>query len=379
VLIGFILIALIFIFISVRLQQQKSQATQTVVAVAQEDLAKEAIRTGQVELQGVIQVTSPITGVITTLEIENDQLVKKDQPLFTIKSTASQAEKAQALASLLAAKNNYQEAQISTNESTWSNFESAKQTLISIERQIEIFENERPSERDSKDYHALKASEAAARHNLNLAEKMTATVEDRLKAARASQQAAAQSYQLTQDTTYLSPIDGVIQNIGVNVGENVLAGVGDKAGTPLFLIVPDAKKTVSIQIGPTDAALLRIGQNATVRADAYPGATFSASIARIDKVGKQTDRGLTYRAWLKLDDPADQLLLGIPVEATIVVDSRSQVLTLPQQAVVNNVVVLTNKNKDVLETRPVVTGLKAASKIEIITGLQVGDLVLITP
>lgn len=59
-------------------KQKQTEANREIVSVIREDLKKEMIRSGKVELQGVVDVTPPISGVISKLNIKNGQHVKKD-------------------------------------------------------------------------------------------------------------------------------------------------------------------------------------------------------------------------------------------------------------------------------------------------------------
>ena len=169
--------------------------------------------------------------------------------------------------------------------------------------------------------------------------------------------------------------------MGINEGENVIANVGDKKGTPLFLIVPNGRKTISMQIGPNDAMVLSEGQNAIVKTDYVKDATFAAQVVRIDKVGKNVEgKGLRYRAWLEVGDYQNQLLLGIPVEISIITAESSNTLVLPLEAVHNDMVTVVTENQNLkysYEERAVTLGIKTGGKVEIIEGLQMGEKVLI--
>lgn len=358
---------------------KKVAANREIVQPVRQDLRKEAIRSGQVELQGVVKVTPPISGVVTELLVENGQEVTEGETLFKIKSNATAAEKSAAWSSYLSAKNAYETAKIESGTSEWNNFESAKQAMIAVEEEVRLFEEHYPEKKnnDNKEYQQLKLKQTMTRRTLDAATLEPNQVNSRLSAARASYNASLAAYNASIDGTYDSPISGRIENLGINEGENVLAKVGDEAGTPLFLIVPDGSKTISMQIGPNDALALQVGQSATVKSDYVKEATFAATIARVDKVGTTTEKGLTYRAWLEVDDARNQLLLGTPIEISLITGEKSQVLTLPIEAIVDNNVTLVNDKGEFLETRPVVTGLKADGIVEIISGLSETDSVLI--
>lgn len=360
-------------------QQQQLKANREIVIVAKEDLKKEVIRSGQVELQGVVDVTPPISGVVTELLITNGQQVTEGQLLFKIKSNATQAEIDQARASYLSAKSTYETAKLQGGVEEWNQFETAKQAMIKVEQQVKDFVETYPDRTtpNDKDYQQLKLDESMARRNLDAATLLPKQINQNVEASKANYQAALSAYNASRDGSYISPIAGRIENIGINEGENVIAEVGDKEGTPLFLIVPDGVKTISMQIGPNDAMILQEGQKATVKTDYIKNKTFEAQVVRIDKVGKNVEgKGLLYRAWLEVADSENQLLLGIPVEISIVTAEKSAVLAVPAEAV-HDGFITTVKEDGSYEERVIEIGLKASGKTEIINGLQEGEQILI--
>lgn len=374
-----ILLIALFVIWSRISGQKRLEANREVVTVNKEDLKKEVIRSGQVELQGVVDVKPPISGVVTELLVANGQQVTEGQLLFKIKSNATRAEIDQARAAYLTAKNTYETAKLQGGVEEWNQFETAKKTMMEAEQAVKTFEENNPDKRttDNKDYQQLKLNESVARRNLDAATLLPNQVSQHLEASKATYQAALAAYNASRDGSYTSPIKGRIENIGINAGENVIAEVGDKEGTPLFLIVPDGVKTISMQIGPNDAMMLKEGQKATVRTDYIKNTNFDAKVVRIDKVGKNVEgKGLLYRAWLEVSDTENQLLLGIPVEISIVTAEKSAVLAVPSEAIHNNFVTVV-KGKNSYEERAVETDLKAGGKTEIVSGLQEGEQVLV--
>jgi multidrug efflux pump subunit AcrA (membrane-fusion protein) len=361
-------------------QQKKIEANREVVMVTREDLVREAVRTGKVELQGVVSVRPPLSGVLTELAVTNGQVVNENEVLFKVKAVTSEAQQAAAWERYVTARNTYEDAKIMIGNTEWANFEGAKQNVIAAEQTLEKFEKDFPDKKkaDNKEYQVLVQALKVARLNVEMQVNIPARIGDRLEQARASYLAASAAYKASKDGTYKSPITGKIENLGVNVGENVLADVGDKEGTPLFLIVPAGKRTVSMHIGVNDAATLQVGQMATVKTTSLKGLGFSAQIVRVDKVGKTSnDGGLTYRAWLEIDDESDKLLLGVPVEVTIKIGESINTLVVPSLAVVEGMVTVVNEAGEILEKRAVEVGLKSLGKTEILSGLSEGERVLV--
>lgn len=361
--------------------QQQWQASAVVSEVVRQDLIKELIRSGKVELQGVFQVTPKISGVIKQLKVTNGQKVKANEMLFQIKSDASAAEKASAYASFLGAKNTYQDAKNTIGHTEWIAFEQQRDALVQAEDKLKKFREQYPDRLkvDDTEYQSLLTEVNVAKRRIEMATLEPSFAARRLQAASANYQAALATYQATLDEVYRSPINGTIENLSVNEGEKVTAGVGEKTkGTPLFYIVPEGKKTISMQVGGRDINQLHVGQTAIVKDKLLKDQEFSATIVRMDKIGTQSEGGksMSYRVLLELDQETQELSFGNAVEIKIEVERRENVLTVPVGAVKDGQVTITNQSKQRLGTRNVETGLKAGGYIEIISGLSEGELVL---
>lgn len=361
-------------------EKNRSATQSMVVVVGRRDLIKTLIRSGKVELQGVFQVTPKISGVVKELKVSNGQKVTTGEKLFMIKSDADAAEKSGAYASFLAAKNSFEEAKNNIGNTEWINFEQTRNALVQTEDKVKKFKEEHPDRLtvDDVEYQTLLTELSVAKRRIEMVTLEPSMADQRLKAARAAFHAAQATYQNTLDANYLSPINGTVENLSVNEGEKVVAGVGDKTGTPLFLIIPEGKKTISMQVGLRDVNMLHVGQTALVKDKILKDKEFTASIARIDKVGTKSESGsgLSFRVLLEIDQEDNELSYGNAVEIEIEVDKRENVLTLPSSVIKDDQVIITNEKKEKLEVRTVQTGLKASGEVEILDGLSEGEMVL---
>ena len=212
ILVILILIAIIIFARSKINKQKKYEANREIISVVREDLKKEVIRSGQIELQGVVEVTPPISGVIIELLVKNGQQVKKDQLLFKIKSNATKAEIDRAKASYLSAKTVYENDKLKTGVDEWNQFEAAKKTMMAIEEELRIFEEAYPDKKtaDNKEYQQLKINESIARRSLEAAVLLPSQIDEKLMVNKANYQSALSAYNASLDGSYYSPIDGRI-------------------------------------------------------------------------------------------------------------------------------------------------------------------------
>jgi len=215
---------------------------------------------------------------------------------------------------------------------------------------------------------ALVTRDIAARATLDRAERDA-------EAARATAEAARQRL---DDYVVRAPAGGVVLRRDGEVGEVV-----DTPAT-LFWIGETRPLRVTAEVDEEDIARVMIGQPALLRADAFPGRVLHAEVAQITPRGDTTRKAYRVRLALPDDTP---LLVGMTVEANIVLREESEALLIPPAALVldadsppgrtrtGHVWVLAEGR---LARRPVRAGVQGARAVEVLEGLSAGDLVVAT-
>lgn len=121
-------------------------------------------------------------------------------------------------------------------------------------------------------------------------------------------------------------------------------------------------------------------QAITATVQAYPGEVFAGKIVALDPAVEQDTRSLKVRA--KLDNKDKRLRPGMFAQVRIESGKPRPVLTLPDTAIsynpYGNSVFLIAQNGQGLtvQSRQVVTGQSREGRVEIVSGLQVGDRVV---
>jgi RND family efflux transporter MFP subunit len=200
------------------------------------------------------------------------------------------------------------------------------------------------------------------------------------EAARAGVAAASAQIRTAQarlaKSTLVSPMDGVVAFRGVNVGDRV-ENMG--SGDPLFRIVDNRLLNLTVSVPSTRLAQVRIGQTLQFSSDALPGRTFTGRVMFINPEIDAASRSARVIAEVRNADQA--LRSGSFARGRIVVDSRSGVVQIPREALMNwnleqktaEVFVVTG---DRAARRPVATGLTSGDAVEIVSGLTAGDTVI---
>ena len=171
------------------------------------------------------------------------------------------------------------------------------------------------------------------------------------------------------DYSLFSPFDGLILEKLLDKGSMVtnIDGI-------LSMATSDAM-SVEGKVDELDADRVRIGQKVLFSMDSLPGQVFEGKIRslapRVDYATKSFK--------IKIDLPANlPVRPGMSAELNILVQEKEKALLVPANAVVDGTTVWIVNNNQAIKKK-VKTGLRDSRKIEILSGLQQGDLVITSP
>ncbi len=177
--------------------------------------------------------------------------------------------------------------------------------------------------------------------------------------------------QQLSDTSVHAPLDGIVQEKRASVGEYLAAGA------PVVSIVRMDPLRLKAEVPERDARNVRSGQNVRVTIDGDSN-IYLGQIKRLSPVIAQQSRMLLVEADVRNDG---RLRPGSFAHAEIVTNDAKMVVTVPSNAIVTfagieKVIVV--QNGKALEM-PVTTGRRNGDWTEIITGINVGDRVIVEP
>ncbi|MCA9132308.1 MAG: efflux RND transporter periplasmic adaptor subunit [Planctomycetales bacterium] len=116
-----------------------------------------------------------------------------------------------------------------------------------------------------------------------------------------------------------SPTDGIIVQGDWFQSDGAPVSRGDM----LFEIAPMERMQIEIHLSTDDLARIDVGDTATVRVDAAPGAKWSADLTRIDPRGKVIDSEVVFAAEIEVDNSAHQLRPGMRGTARLSAGSQT--------------------------------------------------------
>ncbi|MBI1383719.1 MAG: efflux RND transporter periplasmic adaptor subunit [Rhizobiales bacterium] len=165
-----------------------------------------------------------------------------------------------------------------------------------------------------------------------------------------------------------SPMDGVVLRRDGEVGE--IAGVG--AGDVLLWIGQPQPLQIVAEVNEDDVFRVKTGQRVLLRHEGHEGVPLTAAVDRITPKG--TPETKTFRVFLSLPDDTP-LLIGMSIEANIVVREAENAVLVPTEAVSAGKAQVVENGR--LRQRDVVLGARGGRVSEVISGLEPGDIVLV--
>ena len=353
-----------------------SDAKQVEVETVELKLIKSSIlASGTLAFREQVQLRSEVIGQVTELHVEEADHVGKGDLVITLdpKTYQAQVEQAEARVRIQQIAIERQRLQIKTLSDRF-------------ERQKTMFAKNLV---DEDSFEVLESELALAKVDLR-------SLQESLLQARA---ALDQAEELLSKTRIRSPIDGVVIQLDLKVGETVIAGTTNIPGSTMMVIADPSETLTEVQVDEADIAQVREGQAADIFAAAYPDTPLSGTIQSIASVARQTpgQASLSFLVKILLDEQ-DELTIrpGMSVRADIYTQSSEETLAVPVQAVLfdedastgnedNNVegkeeqahVFLMQDGKAV--RRDVEVGISSDSDQEVISGLKEGDTIISGP
>jgi HlyD family secretion protein len=182
-------------------------------------------------------------------------------------------------------------------------------------------------------------------------------------------------------TVIISPINGVILNLKVKVGDII-----DSKQDVLF-IGNDSKQIVEFNLSPLDATKVKLGQKAEITVIGLDSQKLTGKVEEIALLAKQDDgsnsqssNNAKVLAVIGLDKVNKNLVPSTPVAVTIIISQRNNILILPNEALQqtnSDTFVWMRDSQGKAIKKSVKIGLQGIENTEIISGLKLGDEVLI--
>jgi HlyD family secretion protein len=360
------LIALISggVFASIKYNQRGVVSVQTGAAVRQ-DLTATVTASGEIKPKNYINLGTNTFGAapITEILVKEGDRVRKGQVVARLESVQANADVvaqkagiATALADSAAAEANMtsMEDGIRTAQASVERSKTeVDRTKVNLDRATELFQSKLIAKQDfdqkKAEYESAKAAVVEAEARVVQARSQQAQSREQLSSAQkriAQLQASLTRYADVLDKySVVAPIDGIVTNLPVRVGETVVPGVQNSASSTIMTVADMSLITAEVKVDETDIVNVKLDQAADVTIDAMPNQTFKGHVVEIGNTAILRSTGLAasssttanqeakdFKVVIAIDNAPQDIRPGLSCTGKIVTATRLHVLTIPIQA-----------------------------------------------
>lgn len=330
-------------------------------------LVQNVVATGRVTTVSRAQVGSEVSGVVLERRVQEGDQVQPGDVLVLLKSDELVAQVRQAelaLAELASSRRPQAAAELA----------SAKAQLEQASREAKRRRNAEAGILSAEEIEQALEAERVARNNFETARlKAAALARGQVEEATLAEQLAVAQAQLAK-TRIRSTVTGTVLTRDVEPGDLV------QPGQTLFTIALEGTTEIRVPLDERNLSRLKLGQQASIIADAYPEQTFPAQINFIAP-SIDPQRG-TVELRLQVDPVPDFLRQDMTVSVNVETGRREQALVIPNDALTsvkgNQATVLVVRDGKV-QRQQVSLGLRGLDRAEVTSGLKAGDQVLANP
>jgi HlyD family secretion protein len=334
--------------------------------------------TGKIQPEIEVKLSSEVSGEIIDLPIKEGQDVKKGDLLVKINPDLVQAAVSQSRAALQNSRAGLSQAEASLN-----------QAKLTFNRNKPLFDkgviSKADFERAQSDLDIAQANRQSAFYNV--------------------QSVAAQVKQATDNlgrTSIFAPRDGTISMLNVELGERVV-GTAQMAGTEIVRVANLNNMEVEVDVNENDIVKIAIGDSTIVEVDAYLKTKFAGVVTEIANSAQATltaDQVTNFKVKVRILE--ESYNPGMTATVDIITKKRNDILAAPISAIVVKTDTSATRSTTPKSTtsagaaeekfecvfvksggeaklKVVTTGIQDDSKIEILTGLEEGDEIIIGP
>ena len=264
------------------------------------------VTTGTVNPVTIVDVGSQVSGEIEEIYVDFNSQVKAGQVI-------AQLEQSQLLSRVNQDKANYQSAVAGLDKAKVA-FENIKKKL---DRALNLFEKDLMSFEDKE---TLETQYYSAKSDIQSAEARLEQAKSQLETSKVN---------LTY-TIIKSPIDGVVINRNVNVGQTVAASF---QAPVLFQIANDlAKMQVECSVDEADIGKVKEEQKVMFTVDAFPDENFGGMVKQVRYAPEIVQNVVTYTTIVEVDNPELKLRPGMTATVSIVTGEARNALRISNAA-----------------------------------------------
>ena len=304
---------LVWIIISTILGKREKPIPVTTEKAVRKTILQTVSATGKVQPEVEVKISPEVAGEIIELPVVDGMAVKKGDLLMKIRPDSYKALVEQQDAAISGAKAVYlqQKATLAKTEQD-------------LKRAQDLFTKKMISE---SEFSVAQTARDVAR----------STVESSQHGIESAEAASSQARDQLSKTTIYSPIDGMITVLNSKLGERVVA-TNQFAGTEVMRVADPGHMEARVDVNENDVVTVKIGDQASVKIDAYRDRRFRGTVQQIANTGKTTGAGTqeevtNFEVKIRIEDHDVSLRPGLSCTAEIETDLVKDAVAVPMQSV----------------------------------------------
>jgi HlyD family secretion protein len=386
ILIGGIIVVVLAVIVILNITKAKGGGSKHVVQTSKVktgEIVSKISAPGKVKTVTEVKVSANLMGKVVRLPVKEGDKVKKGQVLVVLDAIQYQAQVAQARAALEQAK------------------ASLSQSETLVQRKKELYDKGLISK---EEWEAIQTQHAVNQAQVRQAESNLAQTADWLS-----------------KTTLTSPINGVVTQLNVELGEVVVTGTMNQPGTVIMMLGDMGEMEVEADVDETDMKDILVGQPTEIKVDALKDTVLTGVVTTVGNaaVAKANLGGVgetvSFTVKTSITNPPPNLRPGMSATVKIQTAKKDSVLYLPIQCVVVRQVEMEKREaerreamkkgkikkgaadnqdeeskekeqeavyvveKGIAHLRPVKTGIADETNQEILSGVKAGEEVIRGP
>jgi HlyD family secretion protein len=304
-----------------------SKSSFVSAAIKRGSVASTIAAAGTIEPVEVVDVGAQVAGQITAFGTDKsgkpidyrsvvaagDVLAKIDDSLYTADLAVAKAQLERDKAGELSAQANLDQtkAKLALAEADWKRMQTLRSTKVA----------------SRSDYDTAESNYNVAKANIGVAEAAVAQA----KANTLQSQPTVDKAKRNLDfCTIRSPVNGVIIDRRVNIGQTVVASLNTPS---LFLIAKDLTKLqIWVAVNEAEVGRIKPGTPAMFTCDAFPGREFRGAVGKVRLNAAMTENVVTYTVEVDTENPDQILLPYLTANVRFILANESNALLVPNAA-----------------------------------------------
>lgn len=383
----------------------------TTAKVERLTITETVVANGKVQPTTEVVISSEVSGKILEIPFKEGEKVKEGELLVRINPDLAQANLDRAVATMNNAKANLANAEARLIQSQ----AQLRNSKVNYERNKALWENDAISQAE---YDNILATFESSDAEVKAAEQSVKAAEYSVQSAAATVKEASDSY---SRTTIYAPMSGTISRLSAEEGEQVV-GAMQMTGTEIMRLANLDVMEVLVEVNESDIVRVNFGDSAMIEVDAYTNRKFDGVVTEIANSAKSTgaaaDQVTNFEVKVRIVEDSYQDLLthsrsglypfrpGMNATVDIITAQKADVLAVPIESVTSRSDTSSTRERSAVEqllgeaadakkkdritlvfkeeggrakVAAIKTGIQDDRFIEVLEGLQEGDIVIAGP